>query len=108
MIVRCMDRIHKIHVVERKATRRIYMGRGFTYEETNNLSSRQCKARYVEEYVWCIEKKAKRWAIEKPKLDNARLVPLKERPPEGFSWSGERLKRKQTTSRPDNVWLEPN
>ena len=49
------------------------------------------------------KKKAKRWAIEKPKLDNARLGP-----PEGFSWSGGRLTRKQTTSRPDNVWPEPN
>ena len=29
---------------------------------------------------------------------------LIERPPDGFSWSGERLMREQTTSRPDNVW----
>ena len=28
----------------------------------------------------------------------------KEKPPDGCSWSGERLTRKQTTSRPDNVW----
>ena len=26
------------------------------------------------------------------------------RPPDGYTWSGERLTRKQTTSRPDNVW----
>ena len=29
-----------------------------------------------------------------------------ERPPDGFSWSGRRLTRKQTTSRPDNVWQD--
>ena len=33
-----------------------------------------------------------------------RFVPLKERPPEGFSWSGERLTRNQKNSRPDDVW----
>ena len=29
---------------------------------------------------------------------------LNERPPDGYTWSGRRLSRKQTTSRPDNVW----
>ena len=29
---------------------------------------------------------------------------LNERPPEGYTWSGGRLTRKQTTSKPDNVW----
>ena len=29
---------------------------------------------------------------------------LNERPPDEFSWSRERLTRKQTTSRPSNVW----
>ena len=33
-----------------------------------------------------------------------RFVLLKERPPEGYAWSGWRLTRKQTTSRPDDVW----
>ena len=33
-----------------------------------------------------------------------RFFLLKERPPEGYAWSGERLTRKQTTSRPDDVW----
>ena len=33
-----------------------------------------------------------------------RFVPLKERPPEGYTWSRVRLTRKQTTSRPDDVW----
>ena len=33
-----------------------------------------------------------------------RFVLLKGRPPEGYTWSGERLSRKQTTSLPDDVW----
>ena len=33
-----------------------------------------------------------------------RFILLNERPPDGFSWSGRRLTRKQTTSRPDNFW----
>ena len=33
-----------------------------------------------------------------------RFILLKERPPDGKTWSGRRLTRKQTTSRPDNVW----
>ena len=33
-----------------------------------------------------------------------RFILLYERPPNGYTWSGERLTRKQTTSRPDNVW----
>ena len=33
-----------------------------------------------------------------------RFVLLKERPPEGYTWSGVRLTRKQTTSRPGDVW----
>ena len=33
-----------------------------------------------------------------------RFVLLNERSPEGYTWSGEILTRKKTTSRPDNVW----
>ena len=33
-----------------------------------------------------------------------RFILLNERPPDGYTWSGERFTRKQTTSRPDNVW----
>ena len=35
-----------------------------------------------------------------------RFTLLKEIPPDGFSWSGRRLTRKQTTSRPDKLWPE--
>ena len=31
---------------------------------------------------------------------------LDEKAPDGFSWSGERLTRKQLTSRPDHLWPE--
>ena len=31
---------------------------------------------------------------------------LEEKPPNGYMWSGERLKRKQQTSRPDHLWPE--
>ena len=44
-------------------------------EETNDLKTRQCLARYMEAYVGCSERKAKqKWIIEKPKLDNARQL----------------------------------
>ena len=32
---------------------------------------------------------------------------LKEKPPIEYMWSGDRLTRKQLTSRPDHVWPEP-
>ena len=35
-----------------------------------------------------------------------RFIFLNERPPDGYTWSSERLTRKQTTSRPDNIWLD--
>ena len=31
---------------------------------------------------------------------------LSEKPPNGYMWSGERLTRKQATSRPDYLWPE--
>ena len=34
----------------------------------------------------------------------SRFIILNEKPPDGNTWSGGRLTRKQTTSRPDNVW----
>ena len=33
-----------------------------------------------------------------------KFILLNERPLDGYTWSGERPTRKQTTSRPDNVW----
>ena len=50
-IIRCMDSLHKIYFIERKATWRMYMG---------NMQ-RKSKAK-------------NKWAVEKPKLDNARRL----------------------------------
>ena len=33
-----------------------------------------------------------------------RFILLNDKPPDGYTWSGVRLTRKQTTSRPDKVW----
>ena len=38
--------------------------------------------------------------------DFTRFILLNERPPDGYTWYGERLTRKQTTSRPDDVWSD--
>ena len=54
-----MDRLHKIHLIERKATWWIHMVRRETYKETKNFSSWWCVARYVEMYVRCSEKESK-------------------------------------------------
>ena len=35
-----------------------------------------------------------------------RFTILNEKPPDGYTWSGRRLTKKQTTSRPDFVWPE--
>ena len=58
-IVRCMDKLQKIHLIKREATWRMYTVRWETDEETDNLKTRQSMARYVEAYVWCSEKQIK-------------------------------------------------
>ena len=57
--IRCMDSLHKIHLIEWKGTWWVHIVRVETYEETNNLSSKQCMARYVEAYVWCSKEESK-------------------------------------------------
>ena len=37
---------------------------------------------------------------------STRFTLLEEKPPDGYTWSGERLTMKQTTSRPDYSWPE--
>ena len=34
------------------------------------------------------------------------FIILNEKPPDRYTWSGERLTKKQTTSRPDHLWPE--
>ena len=51
------------------------MVRGETYEETNNLETRQCMADMWKCMSDAAKSKAKqKWAIEKPKLENARQL----------------------------------
>ena len=69
-IIRCMDRLHKIHLIERTPPDGKTWSREETYEETNNLKTRQCMARYVEAFTSDASKskaKAKDGSIEKPK-----------------------------------------
>ena len=40
------------------------------------------------------------------RLDSRVFLNLKEKPPDGCTWSGERLTRKHMTSRPDKLWPE--
>ena len=73
-IVRDMDRIHKILSTKRKATRRIPLVRGETRKQTTSRPDD------VWPDMWkfmsdAAKKRAKqRWAIEKPKLENARQL----------------------------------
>ena len=68
-----MDRFHKIHVIERKATWRMYMVRRENDEETHDLKTRHRMA--INVMSDASKRKAKqKWAIEKPKLDNARQL----------------------------------
>ena len=73
-IVRCMDRLHKIHFVERKATWWVHMVWWETYEKTNNLSSRQCMARYVEAYVWCSQKESENMGYRETKARQCQTI----------------------------------
>ena len=50
-----MDRFHKIHYIEWEATGWIYIVRKETDKKANDLKARQCMARNVETYVWCIK-----------------------------------------------------
>ena len=68
---------------------------GETDEETNNLRTRQCMARYVEA--------KQKWAIEKPKLDNARQlrgISFIEPNDEGFKPTMKAARRKLEVAMP--------
>ena len=44
--------------------------------------------------------------LSDPETGFTQFTLLDEKAPDGFSWSGERLTRKQLTSRPDHLWPE--
>ena len=63
---------------------------------------------YTSLDVWLEKNSEDYWNVDgERELSDAwtgftRFVLLKERPPEGYTWSGERLTGKQSTSRPDD------
>ena len=70
-----MDRIHKICCTKGKATGRIYMVRWETYKETKTSRPDDVCPDMWKFMSDAAKNKAKqRWAIEKPKLDNARQL----------------------------------
>ena len=68
--VRYVDKFYKVHFIGWKTTWIIYMDRSETDKKANDLQTRFCVARDLERYV----EKKQNWAIEKPKLDNARKL----------------------------------
>ena len=70
-----MDKIHKIHLIERKATRWVHMVRVETDEEQTTCRPDNVWPDMKTHMSDAAKKKAKqRWAIEKPKLHNARQL----------------------------------
>ena len=65
---------------------------------------------YILGCFFCWRKIEDYWNVDKDRemsdawTGSTRFVLLNERPPDGYTWSDGRLTRKQTTSRPDNVW----
>ena len=91
----------------------LYQESNFTSERTNISSSDEVHRRYQNDSSLDVlmEKHIEDYlnVNEERELSDAwtgftRFVLLNERPPDGYTWSGERLTRKQTTSRPDDVW----
>ena len=66
-----MDRLHKIHLIERKATRWVHMVLVETYKETKNFSPKRWPDMWKHTSDAAKKKANQRWASEKPKLDNA-------------------------------------
>ena len=69
---------HKIHNIERKTTRWVYMVRGETDEKTNDFKARKVVAGNAGNTCHMTDaskrKEKQKCAIEKPKLDNARSL----------------------------------
>ena len=65
-----------------------------------NLDVKQEKG--IDDY-WIIEGSRD---LSDPWTGFTQFTLLEEEPPDGYMWSGERLKRKQLTSRPDHLWRE--
>ena len=69
-----MDRFRKIHFIERKATWRIFMVREETHEETTSRPHNVWPDLWKHMSDAAKSKAKQKWAIEKPKLENARRL----------------------------------
>ena len=58
--------------------------------------------RRIDDY-WNIDESRE---MSDPWTGFTQFILIEEKPPDGYMWSGERLKRKQFTSRPDYLWRE--
>ena len=106
--VRLLERIHHVHVIDRKNLQREYMwsGRRLTKIQTTTRPD------YVGPEVWTKIGKAaqnrekQEWPKEKPKLDNARkLRGIYFIDPDDKEYSEIIKKRKKKTGK--NRWLQP-
>ena len=74
-VITCMDRLHKVHNIERKTSRWIYVSvwrltRKQTTSRPDKLWPEMWK--HMSDASKCKEKH--KWTIEKPKLDHARSL----------------------------------
>ena len=69
-----MDRIHKICSTKGKATGRIYMVQEETYKETKKPRVLKMYGQICGNLCLLHQRRKEKWAIEKPKLENARQL----------------------------------
>ena len=74
-IIRCMDTFHKIYLIKRRATRRTHMVRWRLMKKRTTPRPDKVWLDMWKHMSDASKRKAKqKWAIEKPKLDNARIT----------------------------------
>ena len=67
---------------------------------------------WVRPWMWCLNAASTNFTIEGDRdlsdawMGTTRFTLLDEKLPDGLSWCGRRLKKKQTTYRPDHPWPE--
>ena len=72
----------------------------FDVSRTTDTTSDVMSEKHADDY-WNIDGER---ALSDSWTGFTRFIELHARPPDGYTWSVGRLTRKQTTSRPDNVW----
>ena len=119
--VRFLERIHKIHPAEREASFWIHVVREVTDRDSTTRPDYVWPLRFPLNYIdvtrtthtsqdVLLEKHIEDYCNvdgEKELSDAwtgfTKFTQLKERPPEGYTWCGRRLTRKQLTYRPDDI-----